>query len=449
MPYLASILSAFEAKQIRVKNPPTEDFITTKWLQIVKAQCQCLSCGHEWETAFDNITRKSASSGCPQCAQRQRAQNMLLDGQQKVDARLKELRYTRVGPYGGHFKPVEMRCSNGHEFSFAPVNLGEQRCPECSGTSQHISLDDAVRLYTAGTTWTYEEGVFTCSCCGARKQISLDRIKTSARRKPLAVRMCGCQRYGKRYLQAIAEAPGYEAVEPYSGMKTPVLVRHSACGTEWRCAPGNFIKGTRCPTCARTGRASDGQRRLADFVRSLGVSVEENVSGLDPMLPRTEVDIFLPEHGVAIEFDGVWWHAEGPSRDHAGRSRPSAQPDAIVARLERLRARGIYLLRVFSDEWIHERAMIETAIRAAVGQGEQTLDLTAPVLWLDRRLATRFDEETLQNAGYRAIAVVPPVCQYVHPSASNRRVHFDSDDEAISQGYSRVWGSGYIEYHRN
>jgi hypothetical protein len=187
---------------------------------------------------------------------------------------------------------------------------------------------------------------------------------------------------------------------------------------------------------------------VADYLSSLGVRVEENVPGLDAAVPRSEVDIFLPDHNVAIEFDGVWWHAEGPSRERIGPARPSSKPDAIVARLGRLVAADIRLIRIFSDEWIHEREAIKSILRMAVGQEEQIPDLPDGDILLDRRLATAAHERVLAEGGYTACEVIPPICQYVHPSSSNTRVSFDSDEEAISAGFSRVWDSGYIVFRK-
>lgn len=85
----------------------------------------------------------------------------------------------------------------------------------------------------------------------------------------------------------------------------------------------------------------------------------------------------------------------------------------------------------------------------AIGLEEQNLDYDSEILWLDRRLASPRYEETLHAAGYIRGEALAPLCQYVHPSASNRRVQFESDEEAIMAGYSRVWDSGYIAYYRN
>jgi hypothetical protein len=451
MPSTKAVLEAISAKGITLLSPAlTGDTLATKWLQSTRATFKCNTCDHTWETALDNISRKSKSSGCPNCAILARKVLFTERGRIQIEELAGSLGYTIVGGYHGHFERLDLRCHRGHSFKIAPVNLQKQRCPTCSGTFQHLDVENCLKAYIAGTTWQpiNDLALLKCACCGETKTVTWLHMRTN-RNVPVEQRHCICQRYGKKHRMVVDEAGGYELLEVYRGMKTPILHRHTACGTEWHCQPGNFIRGTRCPTCAKTGRTSSGQRQVTDFLKSIGVSVRENVTGLDPLIPRSEVDIFLPDHNVAVEFDGVWWHAEGPSRERAGKSRPSAMPDAIVSRLDRLAAMGIRLIRVFSDEWIHERATIESVLRSSVGLEEQSLDLQDDTLLLDRRLATVTHERSLAVAGYVVVDTLPPSCQYVHPSASNTRKHFDSDEAAIAAGYSRVWDSGYIVYNRS
>ena len=441
VPATEAVMAVFHEKRIAVNNPPAQDFVTTKWLQSNKASCRCECCSHEWETAFDNVTRKNRSSGCPKCAHSSKADKLLQAGLTKVEKRLRALGYERIGPYNGHFEHLQMRCAHGHEFAFAPVNLASQRCPKCSGNSQHVSDDAAVAEYITGTTWTSITDGFKCSCCGAVKKITMATVK-AMRLEPIDQRSCNCVRYGQRFTNAVAAEPGYSALEVYRGMKVAVAMHHESCGTTWACTPGNFLRGTRCPKCARAGRASSGQRQVAEYLRSLGVVVEENVTGLDSEIPRAEVDIYLPDYSVAVEFDGVWWHAEGPSRERAGSSRPSAFPDAIVSRLERLAAAGVRLIRIFSDEWANERDAMKHILRMAIGMEEHTFDPSGEIVQIDRRLFTAAHETGLAHHGYQVATTLPPSCRYVHPSASNTRIQFTTDEEAISLGYSRVWDSG-------
>ena len=446
MPSVQAVLDAISTKRIILISPflSGDGVLTTKWLQATKASLQCEVCGQSWETAFDNLTRKTGSTGCPKCAKEQRRALLIDRGRQQIEMLVAQLGYAIIGDYYGHFERLDLRCEHGHEFRIAPTNLRKQRCPTCSGTSQHLGIEKYIDDYIAGTTWRVVSGLsLKCSCCCMEKTVTSNHVRSS-RSLPVEQRHCNCQRYGKKYREIVQRTEGYELLEVYKGMKTPILHRHTACGTTWLCQPSNFSRGTRCPTCARSGRSSSGQRQIAEYLRTFGVRVEENVSGLDPAVPRSEVDIFLPDHGVAVEFDGVWWHAEGPSRERTRKSRPSAQPDAIVARLERLTANGVRLIRVFSDEWAYEKETIKSVLRMAVDLEDCVFDVADESVSLDRRLATAAHERALGRAGYTTVGVVPPSCTYVHPSFSNTRVHFDSDAEAIAEGYSRVWDSGQV-----
>jgi hypothetical protein len=109
----------------------------------------------------------------------------------------------------------------------------------------------------------------------------------------------------------------------------------------------------------------------------LGLEIEENVPGLDPHQARREVDILTTSAAgthVAIDFDGVWWHAEGPSRDRTSlHPRAAAQPGAALARAEALAAAGVHLVRVYSDEWAFRRPAVESRLRAILGRPTEIL----------------------------------------------------------------------------
>ena len=337
---------------------------------------QCKSCNHHWATVAANLTRKRAS-GCPACAEVRRAEQLRLRGEERLRAFCDSLGYHIVGEYVSTHARITLRCGHhGSTFSCSPVNLyAGQRCPECSGTTQHLSDSDIAAELCADSTWKVTGFVdsgfrMECTKCGTVKEIMREHARES-RRWSLERRSCNCVRYGERYRDFVADISDYELLEEYQGANVPVLHRHTVCGTEWKVKPTSFRgdngRPTRCPSCARKGRSSQGQLEMADFVRSLGLVVHENVPGLIHSSPRQEVDIFVPSHSVAIEFDGVWWHAEGASREQAGRSRPDAQPDAVTDKTDRLAEAGIRLIRIFSDEWALRRTAVVSRLRAILG----------------------------------------------------------------------------------
>lgn len=59
-------------------------------------------------------------------------------------------------------------------------------------------------------------------------------------------------------------------------------------------------------------KGSDAQSAIADLLRAeLGVVVEENNRKI---IHPKEIDIFLPEYNVAIEYNGIYWHKDDDKR---------------------------------------------------------------------------------------------------------------------------------------
>jgi len=109
-----------------------------------------------------------------------------------------------------------------------------------------------------------------------------------------------------------------------------------------RCYPLNF--GT-----------SSGEKELADFVESIysGKIITNTRSVITPL----ELDIYLPEISVAIEFDGLYWHSE-----LAGKSK-NYHLDKTTACEEK----NIELIHVFESDWLFKNHVVKSRLSNALG----------------------------------------------------------------------------------
>lgn len=119
--------------------------------------------------------------------------------------------------------------------------------------------------------------------------------------------------------------------------------------------PYNRAKGQGCPSCHRGGQVSTMERELSSFVKSVSpCEVMLNVRGV---IGRYELDIYIPDKNLAIEFNGVFWHSEGSGTgrtDHLNKYR-------------RCQEKGIDLLVVWEDDWLGNRELVENHIRHRLG----------------------------------------------------------------------------------
>ena len=129
------------------------------------------------------------------------------------------------------------------------------------------------------------------------------------------------------------------------------------CGHEWetrvtyRTIPGG---GTGCPRCVV--RWSRAEKAVAAFIAGArpDLTVQENVYGLLP--DRREIDIYLPELRIGIEFNGLYWHDEADARIKARHdAKRAAALDA-----------GITLLVVWEDAWTEHQAALGDDLLAVI-----------------------------------------------------------------------------------
>lgn len=100
---------------------------------------------------------------------------------------------------------------------------------------------------------------------------------------------------------------------------------------------------------------------LGNFVKSLGFDVVWNNRSI---LGSREIDIFIPEKNLAIEFNGLYHHCFRPyAASDAGKKGPEYHIDKTVRCLEK----GISLIHIFSDQWEARPEAVKSFIRSKLG----------------------------------------------------------------------------------
>lgn len=100
-------------------------------------------------------------------------------------------------------------------------------------------------------------------------------------------------------------------------------------------------------------KESKGQLEVLDYVRSLGVEV---VSNDREIIAPKELDIWVPEHRLGIEYNGLYWHSEEfLDKNYHNKKVQSA------------RAAGVSFLMIYEDEWRDHSDIIRSMIRHRLG----------------------------------------------------------------------------------
>lgn len=101
---------------------------------------------------------------------------------------------------------------------------------------------------------------------------------------------------------------------------------------------------------------SEGEDQMYKFIESLGVKVIPN--DRKAIFPK-ELDMYMPDNKVGIEYDGLYWHKE----------------TSLVEKTDICDDKGIRLIRFYEDEWNKKRRICKGLISSALNIYEQEIKL--------------------------------------------------------------------------
>jgi G:T-mismatch repair DNA endonuclease (very short patch repair protein) len=120
-------------------------------------------------------------------------------------------------------------------------------------------------------------------------------------------------------------------------------------------------KNTVCTNCNKVGNMdSDSERLLYEFVKEnyKGIIIKNDRS----VLNGKELDIYLPDINLAIEFNGIYWHSEiYKEKDyHFNKSKLCKESD-------------IKLIHIWEDDWVNKEYLVKSNILNLINTYENVL----------------------------------------------------------------------------
>ena len=138
----------------------------------------------------------------------------------------------------------------------------------------------------------------------------------------------------------------------YEKMSTKVKIICPIHG-EFEQVAGHHVYGAGCQVCGV--RLSKPELEIQSLLDSLGIRYSSSDRSV---IPPLELDIVIPEHNLAIEFNGLLWHSEKYGKDrnyHSHKTNLCAE-------------KGYRLIHIWEDDW-RDRKDIELAfIKQLVGK---------------------------------------------------------------------------------
>lgn len=211
----------------------------------------CTKCGNEWKAVISN---RSHGSNCPLCSHPhdKKSNRQFLEELAAVNSKIVPLE-----PYIDNKTKILVRCGEcGYEWKVAPGAIldNPNRCPRC---------------------WESRRG--------------LSRVKSN-----------------EEFLAELAEVNPFVApLEPYVSSKEKIRCRCEICGHEWLVSPNELLRGNGCPSCNHSQTSYVEQCIYLAFQARLGDSA---VLSRDRVAIGSELDVYVPEKSLAVEYGAWHWH---------------------------------------------------------------------------------------------------------------------------------------------
>jgi hypothetical protein len=105
----------------------------------------------------------------------------------------------------------------------------------------------------------------------------------------------------------------------------------------------------------RDGYYSSVEDEIIEWLNSIGIkNIDKNNKTI---LNGKELDIYLPDYKLAIEYNGLYWHSESKGRDRKYH----------LNKTEECEDQGIQLLHIFEDEWYDKEDIVKNIIKTKLG----------------------------------------------------------------------------------
>lgn len=108
----------------------------------------------------------------------------------------------------------------------------------------------------------------------------------------------------------------------------------------------------------KSDNSSSYEKEILSFIHSFNIETLENTRKI---ISPKEIDIYIPEYNLAIEFNGIYWHS---SLDDSSKNY---HLDKTVA----CEDKNIQLLHIFENEWIEKKEIWKSVIKAKLNLNER------------------------------------------------------------------------------
>ena len=148
---------------------------------------------------------------------------------------------------------------------------------------------------------------------------------------------------------------GIELISNYYTAHDKCYFKCKNCDNVFEQRWNEIQQGYLCPYCyPRNQGYSKGEWEIRNFIEELGFSVIKNCRSV---INPKEIDIYIPELKIGIEFDGIYWHSEENGVDKNYHLNKTIECEN----------KGIRLIHIFEDEWVLKPHIVKARLKQILG----------------------------------------------------------------------------------
>lgn len=337
----------------------------------VKGIIICKSHNHEFYQSADNHKN---GSGCPLCG-RERSEAAKYTTTEQYLEKFKKVhgdKYKCLDSKLTSNKKARFECSTHGEFKQTPIDHAQGRgCPECAIETRTeavmLGRDEIIKRSVEAHGDTYDYSKMTCDKITDKGTIWCKEHEEYFTQYMVAhVRGTGCPKCGMRRSNQFKH-DDYESFAnkvklvhegnldvtkfEYKGSQVKGIVICKKHNYEFINTPNGLLQGIGCPKCGNS--ISKGEGEVEEFLKSFTEVTRRSRKIIDN---NREIDIFLPEYNVGVEYNGLYWHSDVFLENNYHLNKTKSMED-----------QGYKLIHIFEDEWLNNKDIIKSRLKNIIG----------------------------------------------------------------------------------
>lgn len=337
--------------------------------------------GHSWKAVVKSRTK---GNSCPYCAGKKAIPgvNDLATLRPDLVAQWDYSKNEGIQPKDvlcGYRKKVWWTCEKGHEWEAAiRYRCDGTGCPYCTGQKADRGVNDLATLRPdLAAQWDNEKNSISPSdvICGSGEKVWWVCEKGHSWEAVVKKRTIGqgCPYCSNRRVLAgfndLAtlhphlvdqwDVAKNKNISPYEMTPGSDVAAWWTCekGHSWKSLVKDRTRGIGCPHCI--SHISQAEQEIYNTVVSL-VEGDAVVQSDRSIIGGKELDIYVPDKHIAIEYNGLYWHSEA-----CGRGK-----NYHYDKWKMCRDNGIQLITIWEDEWRDKQEIVKSMLAHKLGASQ-------------------------------------------------------------------------------